>query len=548
MLKRKDNAPNIVLIMADQLRFDYVGAYNEMPMIQTPHIDSLANDGLRCDQAYSPNPVCIPARYNMLTGLGARYHGFDDNYFGEQSKACPWHLPTFAQILSDAGYATAAIGKMHFQPTRRATGFDIFESMDEVVGDIEEDEYAQFLRANGYGHIGSLHGVRNVLYMQPQQSILPEALHGSCWVADRAIDYLKRRGDQNRPYLLFAGFIHPHPPFDVPPEWAHMYDGKIPECTVSSTPLSTLAEENKCIAENPDADTLRRMRELYACAVSHMDSQVGRILQAIDESGQRDNTLVIFVSDHGEMLGDLGTYQKFLPYDASCKIPMLLRWPAQIEPGRHTEAFTDLNDILPTMLHAAGVDYPGTLPLPGMSILHDNGNKDRKYQYVEHQRGSKRWCMLRDAKYKYVHHYGDAPELFDMLQDPNETTNLLYNCQDSDVWDIAQQYKEKLLDYETRHGLQGGVVGNDFEKRPAYIATPYQEGCFPTSMVRYAGDDPAGCLCDEILEAVRNEPTVDLSRRSVVERLVQAGQCTTEQGDSFVKMARQINRYRQENV
>ena len=112
--------PNIILIACDQLRSDFVGCYGSSFM-HTPNIDALAAQGCVYENAYSPNPVCIPARHNMLTGLTARHHGYDDNYFGNEAKPAPYELPTFPLILSDAGYETVAIGKLHFQPERRHT-------------------------------------------------------------------------------------------------------------------------------------------------------------------------------------------------------------------------------------------------------------------------------------------------------------------------------------------------------------------------------------------------------------------------------------------
>lgn len=539
MHPRRADAPNILLITADQLRWDYVHAYAPDGFMKTPALDALAADGCLCERAYSPNPVCIPARYNLITGLPARYHGFDDNYFGPDAKACPWDLPTFAQILSDCGYATAAIGKMHFQPERRATGFDLFENCDEVVYDIAEDEYAQFLRDQGYEQLGSIHGVRNVLYMQPQQSLLPEELHSSSWVADRSIRYLKSRATRTKPFLLWAGFIHPHPPFDVPENWAHLYDGCIPPHTSSKTPLSKLATENQCIADLPDETNINRMRELYACAVSFMDYNVGRILKTLDEEGLRENTLVVFVSDHGEMLGDLDTYQKFLPYDASCRIPMILRWPRHIAAGSKMEGFADLNDILPTFLDAAGTAYPGPITLPGESLLAKKPRKDRSVQYVEHQRGSKRWCCLIGQRYKFVHAYGDHDQLFDLASDSEEQTNLLWDHPSEEILRVKRQMEKQLLEYENRWGLAECVTDGKFTQFPPYEIHNYRECCFPSFMVQEPGAPAHTPLEDEILQAIAKEPTVHLADLHIRESLTVFGNMSDQDVDDLLVRARQ---------
>lgn len=534
---RSENAPNILFITADQLRWDFVHAYGVNPWIHTPNLDSLAEDGCLFERAYSPNPVCIPARHNILTGLTARYHGFDDNYFGPDAKPCPSNLPTFAQILSGCGYSTAAIGKIHFQPERNAAGFDLFENCDEVVSDIAEDEYAQFLRSSGHGSLGSIHGVRNALYMQPQQYPLPQEYHGSYWIAERAIRYIRSRVTRKRPFLLWAGFIHPHPPLAVPENWAHLYDGKVPPHTSPLTPLSKFAEENKCIADLPDEACVNRVRELYACAVSFMDYNVGRILRALDETGQRENTLVVFVSDHGEMLGDLDTYQKFLPYDASCRVPFLMRWPGHIQPGSRRKDFVDLNDLLPTFLDAAGASYTAEYPLPGESLLTSQGKKDRSVQYVEHQRENKRWCCLMDQRYKFVHHYGEPEELFDVEADPEERTNLLYGTPGDEVRKICDDLRAQLLEYEAQWGLPGYVEGGSFRRFPDYEIKTYQECCFPSAMVQDPGEAPRDSLLDEILRAIAKEPLVKLSKLHIRDLLTGLGGFSDAEVDDLLRRA-----------
>lgn len=512
--------------------------------MDTPCIDALAKGGCLCENSYSPNPVCIPARHNLITGLTARHHGFDDNYFGAEAKPCPWYLPTFAQILNDAGYQTAAIGKMHFQPERRCTGFDLFLNADEVVDDILEDDYAMDLHRLGYGARGSYHGVRNVLYMQPQECTLPDELHGTHWVADKSIEYIRSRGNKERPFLLWTGFKHPHPPFDIPASWAHKYDGKIPHHTSSETPLSLFAKENKCIADLPDEENINRMRELYACAISFVDYNIGRIVQALKGSGYYENTLIIFTSDHGEMLGDLDTYQKFLPYDPSCKIPFIMHWPAKIAPGTIRKDFVDLNDVLPTMLDVAGICYPGDFDPPGESLFALAPSKNRQWQYVEHQRESKRWCSIRNQRYKFVHFYGDDEQLFDMQEDPDEKRNLMYRCSDPSILAIAASMRKVLIAYEHRYGLPGYVKKGEFVKKPRYKIQNYWETCFPSQTVRYRGDEGKIIpLEQEILEAVKNEPTVHLSRLHLHEILEKYGNFTEEEVTHLLEKAKEIGRY-----
>lgn len=503
--------PNILLITTDQQRFDTIRASGYPHMI-TPNLDRLVREGCNCINAYSPNPVCLPARHNIVTGLSARYHTFDDNYF-DDSHQIPYDLPTFAQCLSDQGYDTIAIGKMHFQPYRRHNGFHRLHLMDEIPRFREDDDYALYLKENGYEHLQSLHGVRHLLYMQPQQSLVKDEDHGSSWVATETIKYLETKS-KNKPFMIWAGFIAPHPPFDVPSSYADLYkEVDIPKPYLSKTPISTLAEENKNIADYPDENTLIRARQLYYSAISFVDTNVGRILKKLEEMNELDNTFIVFTSDHGEMLGDMQTYQKFLPYDGSSKIPMILRYPSRMQPGSIKEDFVDLNDLFPTFLDVAGIAYPGKIELPGGSIL--GSDKDRTYQYIEHQHGARRWCSFRNKEFKYNYYYGGGKEeLFDMIHDPHETENLLFT-HPQEVEDIRKNLRQQLVAVEEKQGLEGCIKDHDFVAYDDFEINFYREAnppFFPTSLAHEAEKEALWSLEKEVEEAIKNEPIVNIDR------------------------------------
>ena len=515
-----ENHPNILLIMCDQLRPDFLGAYG-CDFIETPNIDRLAREGCVFENAYTPNPVCIPARHNLITGLTARHHGFDNNYFGLNAKPCPSTLPTFAQILNDNRYETIAIGKMHFQPARRALGFDYFLSMDEVPSTREEDDYALYLKAQGYGALQSINGVRTCLYMQPQRALISAEHHGSHWVADRAIEFF-RSNHGRMPFLMYAGFIHPHPPFNVPDEWAEKYVGKIPPPVQSNTPISAIAREKNQLGCLDDPAALQRVRELYASAISFVDYNIGRMVGELEAQGLLDDTLILLLSDHGEMLGDMGTFQKMLPYDASSKIPFILRWPEHVQAGSRDTRFVDLNDVLPTFLDAAKLDYPCDYDLPGESVLIPEGVKNRTVQYVEHHRENKRWISLRDHRYKYIFHYGDKAELYDLTSDPHETTNLLHGVPPNrEALAVRNRLHNQLLCYEARYGLRGYVVDGAFKQFPPYQPQPDYETnfpCFP-KMMTPEEQSTLNNYDDEILRAIQKEPVVKLRNNHTAEIL-----------------------------
>lgn len=504
--------PNILLITTDQQRFDTICAAGHSHM-KTPNLDRLVREGCLFQNAYSPNPVCIPARHNIVSGLPAKHHGFDDNYF-DNSIQMPSDLPTFPELLTNSGYGSTAIGKMHFQPCRRHNGFDRMLTMEEIPEHLEDDDYALYLHAHGYDHLRSFHGVRHLLYMLPQQSFLPIEHHGTTWVADRTIEAMKGyTGD--RPFLIWSSFIEPHPPFDVPKEWANCYDDvALPDRAVSKTLLSSLAEENKHIADYPNEAIADRARRLYYSAISYVDDQIGRILDYLEETGRLEDTLVVFTSDHGEMLGDFDTYQKFLPYDGSSKIPFIVRYPKLMDPGSVDDRFVDLNDLLPTFLDIAGVEYPANHKLPGESIFVQDGFKNRKYQYVEHNKGNKRWISLRDRQYKYNYYYGGGrEELFDMIDDPRETVNLLHMAPTKEHESVRRRLRKKLIRYEKAYGLEGYVVNDEFVAMEPYVAVPYRETNFPrhVEVLSKQKREILEPMETEIRLAIKAEPSVNLN-------------------------------------
>lgn len=505
--------PNVLLITTDQQRFDTIAAMG-YDFMQTPNLDRLVSEGCCYPNAYSNNPVCMAARHNIITGLTARYHGFDDNYFEENPKVIPQQIPTLPQLLSDAGYDTIAIGKMHFQPCRRHNGFTKMELMEEIPRFLQDDDYTQYLKENGYGNIQSPHGVRHLLYMLPQRSLIDSKHHGSAWVAKRSIHHLKENAGK-RPFFMWSSFIAPHPPFDVPEEWADLYKGKeLPPLKRSETPISELAESKKCVADYPNENYLQRARELYYASISFVDYNIGKIIRQLKEMGEYDNTLILFTSDHGEMMGDYGTFQKMLPYDGSARIPFIIRYPERVKAGSAEEKFVDINDILPTVLDVAGVSYPNPEILPGESVFVDKGTKDRSVQYVEHGHGSGRWVSLRNKQYKYNYYYGGGKEeLFDMLHDPDETTNLLYQNPEADILAAKEKLKVGLIELEKEYGLEGYVKEGQFVVLDDYRVFFCRENNPP--MFPEKQDSEYMSLEEEVKRAVAHEKIVHLEELDI---------------------------------
>jgi arylsulfatase A-like enzyme len=507
---RRDNRPNILLLMTDQQRYDTINAAG-FDFMHSPNLDRLVNQGCLYRNAYSPNPICLAARHNLMTGLPARYHRFPDNMHGAVTRS---DLPTIPRILSDSGYETRAIGKMHFVPPRRHNGFDKLELMEELPYYREQDEYAMYLRSVGLGHIQHIHGVRHLLYMLPQRSLIPEEHHGTKWVADRSIEFIKTNRGRH-PFFLFASWIAPHPPFDVPESFADLYvDADLPLPHRSITPLPALSEESKLLGDLPSEPYVRRMREVYYAAISHVDQQIGRILDALAETGQLDRTLIIFVSDHGEFLGDYGLYQKWHPYDSTARIPFVVRYPHKVAAGSMVDVFVDLNDILPTILDVAELEYEGDITLPGESLFSESKTRDRAWQYLEYSYDSRRWVSIRNDAYKFNYYYGGGFEqLFDMQNDPYETTNLLASPVPPAVAAVKAGLKSTLLSYERRWGLAGYTTDDDFKLGEPYVPHLQRNEAFPrfpAQIMDRVEKAEMNDLFDEVLQAVAREPVVKL--------------------------------------
>lgn len=510
-VQQTDTRPNILLLMTDQQRFDTIHSAG-YDFMNTPNLDRLVEEGCLYRYGYSPNPICLAARHNLITGLTARHHQFPDNVHNISTRS---DLPTLPRILSDNGYETRSIGKMHFIPARRHNGFDNMELMEELPNYREQDEYAMYLKEVGLGHIQNIHGVRNLLYMLPQRSIVPEEHHGTFWVGRQTADFI-RTNNGRHPFFVWSSWIAPHPPFDVVDRFADMYrDVDLPEPHVSNTPLAPLTDENRMLGDLPSEDYVRRMREVYYASISMVDESIGEVLTALEETNQLDNTVIIFVSDHGEFLGDYGCYQKWNPYDCCSRIPFIIRYPERLKPGSVNEQFVDLNDILPTVLDGAGLDYPGEIELPGESLFADNPQKDREWQYLEYAKGNRRWISIRDQFYKFNYYYGGGFEqLFDMQNDPHETTNLLAGEVTPDIKMVRDNHYQKLVKYEEKFGLEGYVDENGLKVGEPYQPHPQRNEAFPRFPLKLTDENEKASiqtLYEEIQIAIKDEPIVKLA-------------------------------------
>lgn len=489
--KSDTDRPNIILLYVDQQRADALAAAGN-PAISTPNLDRLAREGVMFTQACSTTPVCVAARYSLLTG---RREGETRRFANNTPEIEPLHN-TIPELLGSAGYCTHSIGKMHFSPRRRHYGFHRREVMQEIPSWPQDDDYLTWLIEQGYGHKRDTHGVRNLLYVQPQTSPLPQEVHGSWWCGDRMEHFL--RLNHNRRFFLWTGFIGPHPPYNVPAPWESMYDlADMPfpmqvDRDEETLPLQMRALRYYANYENASEDRLRRCVALYYAACSLIDHQVGRVLDTLEELDILDETLIVFTGDHGELLGDFNACQKSNPYDSAVRIPLLMRWPGRIEAGRVREDLVGCTDLFPTFMDAAGIDHPVLEELPGSSLLGADGGglSDPRGEWVScHGIGANRWLSLRRSGVKYNYYCDNGwEELYDLAADPTEEHNLLLEGAEG-ARAAADEMRSRLVEWEIENGFPESIIEDgDFRSFDVQEPNLRRNDQFP-NWVNYIPDD-----------------------------------------------------------
>lgn len=427
--------PNILLLFTDQQRHDTLRAGGN-PLMVTPALDRLCREGMRFSSAFTPSPVCVSARCALIHGL----YPFQTRC-SRNSDAMPTDRLTMMQALTEAGYRTHGIGKMHFTPdTYALRGFQTRERQVGIPLPEPDDDYMRFLADQGYDHVYDPGGVRGDLYYIPQTSQLPAALHPTQWIGDRALSFIAST-DPGQPFFLFASFIHPHPPFSPPTPWnklyraANMPNPKRPHRMEELLTYSN-REQNRRKGRDDGIDNnlFRVMRAYYYACISFIDYQVARIVTALETSGRLDETLILYTSDHGEFLGDYDCVGKRSMLDAAARVPMIARYPKRFAPGQVCDTPVSLVDVMPTFLAAAG-ESERTTDLPGQDLADTahRGTPDRSRTiFGQFAHADEGLYMALNQNWKYYYSAADRREvLLDRVHDPLETRNCVSNwyCQ-----------------------------------------------------------------------------------------------------------------------
>ncbi|WP_430809363.1 MULTISPECIES: arylsulfatase [unclassified Carboxylicivirga] len=422
--------PHIFLIMTDQQRGDCIGKENEV--IITPNLDALADDGVWFSNGYSSVPSCTPARAGLLTGCSPWQHGMLGYY--RVAEEYPNEMP---QMLRDAGYHTLGIGKMHWHPQRNLHGFH--QTLLDESGRVESDgfisDYRQWFAQQAPGLNPDATGIgwnehRAATY------VLAEDLHPTYWAAQTAIDFVDAYNDE-KPLFMKLSFARPHSPYDPPKRYLDLYkDADIPAPYIGDWADDFAAyppNKEAAFGDYGQEHAIKSRRHYYA-AITFIDDQIGRFIATLKQKGMYDNALIIFISDHGDMLGDHHHWRKTYAYEGSTKVPFILKWPestpAVMNKGTELLNCVELRDVLPTMLSVADIKQPNNMDGRSlMDIVEHHDARWRPYIDLEHATtydAHNYWCALTDGQQKYVWFFRSGEEqLFDLIKDPGEERNLI---------------------------------------------------------------------------------------------------------------------------
>ncbi|MHB0874729.1 MAG: sulfatase-like hydrolase/transferase [Anaerolineae bacterium] len=414
--------PNILLVHSDQHRYDCLGATGH-PLIRTPHMDCMAREGVLFTHAFTPCPLCVPSRNSLLFGQWPSQHRAIGNQHTEIPFPARDGLPSFSQALRDGGYYLGYVGKWGVHPARKPTDFGFHDY-------VPADGYERWRAGQGLPpapHDNGWFGEADP-HVAPEQSRMG-------WGADVAIRLHRAAADAGRPFFIRWDPSGPHLPNVVPEPYASMYAPRdIPPWPSFPDPLvgKPFIQAQQRRTWELDGWTWEQWAPVvsrYLGDVSLMDAQLGRVLQALDESGLADDTLVAYTCDHGDTCGGHGMIDKhYIMYDDVVRVPLILRWPRRLPAGGRCDGFTaHALDLAATFCDAAAVPMPGSFrgaSLLPMALGQVRGGTDAFSCYFGGQFGLYSQRMVRDRRWKYVWNATAEDELYDLTADPAELHNL----------------------------------------------------------------------------------------------------------------------------
>ena len=472
--------PNILLIMTDQHRADLMSCAGNS-LVPTPNLDRLASRGVRFENAYCPYPACLASRSALLTGLYAHTTGAINN-----QDLLDWRYRTVAHHFAEHGYLTALIGKMHFNDVH-SHGFAYYLSIndwlmylgpkarlyaEEVANHPLGPKFFNTIVDDGAGFpdVAGLWGEKSPwvgdvtrFNFKSMASRMEEKDHLDAFVARESAAFLRRYQDQ--PFFLVASFMKPHTPLFAPEPWAGLY----PVEDTVLPPVGDLSQYPDHIREavayyqSQGVPAMKAHRAGYLANLAYADVCVGRLLNALEQTGLAENTIVVYTSDHGEMNGDHGLFQKFCLFDPSVKAPLMVSFPGRLPEGRISTALVDLIGLYPTLSDLAGLPRPenttivpfekapAALDAESFATLCENPDAlGPEAVFSEYNlKGNPRSFMVRTRKHKVILNAGNRDELYDLEIDPNENVNLAENPGQSQTLADLRQKLIRWYDFES---------------------------------------------------------------------------------------------------
>lgn len=479
--------PNVLLILTDQQRWDSIGSYGA-DWIDTPNLDRLAREGVRFDRCYCTNPICTPSRASLWTGKHLPGHGvyrLDD--------ILPESEVLFSEHLRHAGYRTGLFGKLHvsgraYEDVRRHPndGFDEYQWALEgpLHMDAPMQAYARWLKERDPAvHAEMKRLGRDLLHV-------PRELHFTHWAAEGAAGFIKANAG-TRPFFCCMSVFDPHNPYrNYPIEYADRVDrSRMPRPigrTEQTEPMHVCREREHSYLGNIDEMSDRDIEEMrlgYYASIALIDDEIGGVLETLDKSGASDNTLVVFASDHGDMLGDHGLLVKgAMAFDPCIRVPLIIRWPEGGPAGRTVDAPVQLCDIAPTVLESCGVaspvaELPASITGRNLTALAEGSESSVRnetvclYRNTGINRTTRDWdpplhvSTILDGHHKLSIHHGNhegrpAGELYDLDVDPEELNSL---WDDPGATEVRLDLQERLIDWLATNeitwlGSRGGTA------------------------------------------------------------------------------------------
>lgn len=458
---------NVILFMADQMRGDCLGCMGH-PVVKTPNLDMLAAQGTLFTRAYTPSPSCIPARACLLTGMNPWHTGILGMGEGMPHMADNY-AHTLPGELANAGYHTCAVGKNHFHPQRALNGYHA-TILDESSRAIDKNFVSDYVEWYGK-QTNDMEGYQdssvdwNGWISRPYHT--SENLHPTHWTADRAIEFLKKR-DPNKPFFLKCSFARPHSPYDPPQVYYDMYkdNHNIPEPFVGDWSQCNDVEFDALNVHTwrgkLHSEDIRRARAAYYGNITFIDYSIGRVLRTLNSMRLYDDTMILFTSDHGDMLGDHHLWRKTHAYEGSTHIPLLIK-PTQGQGNKMQRCgkLTTLMDIMPTVLDAVGLRIPATCDGLSMLPLLQGKSSDnwRTHLLSEHcacYAQEQEYVFVADEQYKLIFFpYNGSLQFFDLIKDPGECVNEILKPEYTQI--IADMTNHLVKEFQMRQWpvLQG---------------------------------------------------------------------------------------------